>query len=439
MRRYSGRQVAGLVIGFLGLQAMLSAAVINPWVGPIWWISDTDYLDVQTGYCGWAGAFGVLLVLLGRSLARSKQKWMPGFAALTVILSSVVLADRFVLAFLGLTMWTHDPVLHFRNRPNIVRSLSSYGRGGDMLRINRFGQLDDNFPVAKPAGELRGLMIGDSTTMGFGIPNEETIAAHLETMLSKTDTGHASHQVINAGVHGFAAAQELEMMRRCLRFDPDFITIGFTLNDVTEPFIVDRRLGGTGFDYHRVVQTANPVLGRLISDTGFGRILQRERARRTTYDLEKRREEHTVEEMVLSPPDHPKVREGWRMTLENLTAMYTLAKQHDILAVLIIFPYTFQLDRKDLQGPQQLLTEHAQVQGIDVLDLTLAMEHLVAQSMGLMTGEARRRDEKTMMNTILRRWYLDQNHLKNEGNEAAALTLLGYLVDRGLVTPPPSM
>ena len=32
-----------------------------------------------------------------------------------------------------------------------------------------------------------------------------------------------------------------------MRFEPDFVAVGFCLNDVTEPFLIDERLGGVGY------------------------------------------------------------------------------------------------------------------------------------------------------------------------------------------------
>jgi lysophospholipase L1-like esterase len=433
--RYTSRQVASLILIVFGGQTLLSAMLINPWAAPLWFPDYADHLDVITSYCAVAVTIGLVLLLLARSLAHAASPRAGKIAMLILIVLALVLADRFVLVFLGLKQWTHDPVLHFRNRPDITRSLAGYGRRDKVMRFNHYGQLDDQFPVAKPAGEFRLLMIGDSTTMGFGVPKEETIAHYLERMLDETDTRYASHQVINAAVHGYNTTQEVEMLRLSMRFEPDVIVIGFTLNDITEPYIVDRKFGGTGFDYHGVLQTSNQLIGWVLSDTGIGRIIQEAHNRQFDYLYVKRQEEFTVRDMVQSGPDEPKFKKGWQSSLAGLDEMYAIAKQSDIPVVLIIFPFTFQIGREHLLGPQRLVTKRAAKQYVQVIDVASLLEPLVDPgSKGLaVTGQV---DQNTVMNVLLRRFYLDQNHLKAEGHQVVGRAIHDYLVRDGLINAP---
>ncbi len=60
------------------------------------------------------------------------------------------------------------------------------------------------------------------------------------------------------------------MLKEAMRFNPDFAMIGFCINDLTEPFVVNRDLGGVGIDYQDVLQTSNRLLSYLFNETGFG-------------------------------------------------------------------------------------------------------------------------------------------------------------------------
>ena len=146
---------------------------------------------------------------------------------------------------------------------------------GKVIRINPYGFHDDSFPRQKPKGEFRGLFLGDSITMGHRVRASETFANQLEGLLEEHDTRHRSHQMINAGVQGYSTYQELRILEESMVFAPDFIFIGFCMNDVTMPFEMDRDLGGTGvFGNHtgQVTQLSNPLLGYLLNETGYGRL-----------------------------------------------------------------------------------------------------------------------------------------------------------------------
>jgi hypothetical protein len=121
--------------------------------------------------------------------------------------------------------------------------------------------------------------------------------------------------------------------------------------------------------------------------------------------------------------------------LAGLDEMYAIAKQSDIPVVLIIFPFTFQIGREHLLGPQRLVTKRAAKQYVQVIDVASLLEPLVDPgSKGLaVTGQV---DQNTVMNVLLRRFYLDQNHLKAEGHQVVGRAIHDYLVRDGLINAP---
>ena len=197
----------------------------------------------------------------------------------------IVVIDRLLLFYFGLPLWEWDEKLHYKHRPNIVRSWISYGN--KPIGINEYGQHDDPFPIKKPSKELRILNLGDSITMGHGLTKDETYSKYLETFLLDSLTNYQTVQAINTGVQGYSPFQELEVLKRSLIFQPDFVTIGFCLNDVTEPFAVNKNLGGTGLDYHNVTQSPNKFLSFFLNETGFGRLIQKIRIRNLDAKQEK--------------------------------------------------------------------------------------------------------------------------------------------------------
>jgi lysophospholipase L1-like esterase len=115
--------------------------------------------------------------------------------------------------------------LPFSHRPN--RGGRFYGVD---IRTNSLGMRDPERPIAKPAGCRRILFLGDSYTLGWGVPEEATFSRQLEQMLAKA--GSAS-QVFNLGVGNYNSAMEVALLKQQgLKLDPDLIVLLYYINDV---------------------------------------------------------------------------------------------------------------------------------------------------------------------------------------------------------------
>ena len=329
------------------------------------------------------------------------KKRFTNIAVLMTTCIILLMVDRVLLALLGLPLWMADDKLHYKHRPNAIRSWNSYD--DKPILINSHGHHDDEFPVEKPVHELRVLNLGDSITMGHGVTRDETYSNQLEQLLIADSTlDYQSVQVINAGVQGYSTFQELEVLRRSFIFHPDLITVGFCLNDVTEPFVVNRRFGGTGLDYHRVAQTANPILDYIYNETGYGRLAQEIRIRLGDVRKAKLKEAIDVRSMIQSR-DSAQVQERWELVQNDLEALYQIAKQHDVPVILLIFPYTFQFNDVASRWPQQVLKAHAVAQDVDYIDFTDIFEKKLQREDGSIND-----------------YYLDEDHYTVHGHTVIA-------------------
>lgn len=100
-------------------------------------------------------------------------------------------------------------------------------------RINSLGFRDDEFPLAKPPGELRIVAIGDSFTFGTGVRAEDGWVEQLERRLAERRGRPV--EVVNAGC---AARDRPETYARWVeeeapKLAPDALIVGVCLNDVT--------------------------------------------------------------------------------------------------------------------------------------------------------------------------------------------------------------
>ena len=413
----------------VGIAVFLSGLIINPWAGKLYRRNIINYRDVMLSYFIWATAISVMIVgasLIFRSV-RSKK-----IGHITVLLTTcmlIALSDRLLLAKLGLPLWEADPENHYRHRPDTIRSWGdSYGN--KLIRINKYGHHDDDFPLNKRDHEFRGLMIGDSVTMGHGLTYEETFSNQLEGVLREKTGDRRHYQMINAGVQGYSTFQEYNLLRESLVLKPDFIAVGFCMNDLAEPFVVDQRYGGVGSDYHGITQVPSLFVSYLLNETGYGRTLQQLQSRNKSVETKRRWETYSVKKIARSPVDDPKFAENWKTTLFYLDKIYGTAKGQDIKIVLLIFPYTFQLMNSDLQEPQRILADHAKSRNVDVIDFTSVFENLVfdTSTVQLLMEKGFSPEEiHGLYRARIRTYFLDDSHYTVEGHRIVASQLYTYL------------
>lgn len=320
----------------------------------------------------------------------------------------ILIIDRLLLLYFGLPLWEWDEKLHYKHRPNIVRHWVSYNN--KPIKINAYGQHDDPFPIKKPSKELRILNLGDSITMGHGVTKDETYSKYLETFLLDSLKNYQTVQVINTGVQGYSTFQELEVLKRGMDFQPDFVTIGFCLNDVTEPFAVNKNLGGTGLDYHNVTQAPNKFLSFLLNETGFGRLIQKIRIRKLDAKQEKLNEVWDVKKMLSNQNDST-YQSQWNFTLNELSKIYSLCKSQNLKVILLMFPYTFQFNNANLSWAQQLLIKHAKENEGHYIDFLQVFENKIGSD-----------------SVRLKEYFLDEDHFTPLGHQMVGKEITSVII-----------
>lgn len=328
---------------------------------------------------------------------------------LFVTILLIIASDRILLFYFGLPLWEWDENLHYKHRPNIIKYWESFGN--KPIIINEFGQHDDSYPIKKGKKELRILNLGDSITMGHGVSKNETYSKYLEELLSDLLKNYQTIQAINTGVQGYSTFQELEVLKRSLIFEPDIVTIGFCLNDVTEPFVVNKDLGGIGLDYHKVTQAPNGLLSYLLNETGFGRLIQEIRIRKLDAKQEKLAEQFDVKKMLLNKNDST-YQGQWNFTLKKLNEIYSICKNKNIPVILLIFPFTFQFDNENLKWAQELLINNANENNVRYIDFL----NIFQKSIEIDTS-------------AINLYFLDEDHYTPLGHQIVAKELSKVILD----------
>jgi hypothetical protein len=103
---------------------------------------------------------------------------------------------------------------------------------GVELKTNSRGLRDIEYLTPKPKGVKRVLMLGDSFTLGWGVPFEDTFSKQLERLIFYRFSGY---QVVNMGTGNYNSSMEVELFKqKGLALEPDIVVLMYYIND-TEP------------------------------------------------------------------------------------------------------------------------------------------------------------------------------------------------------------
>jgi lysophospholipase L1-like esterase len=181
------------------------------------------------------------------------RKWLGTFALIvfSLLFMALLLEGALRVAFyhskdFSMEMWKYatqlkrpvdNPKLSFAHEPNRHAFLM-----GSDVQINSQGLRDYEYPLAKPSGVYRVLLLGDSTTFGWGDPLQDTAAKILEQKLNAEHVpGIKRFEAINAGVGNYDTVQEVTYYEtRGRAFHPDLVILVYFIND-PEPVPVEKK------------------------------------------------------------------------------------------------------------------------------------------------------------------------------------------------------
>lgn len=317
---------------------------------------------------------------------------------------------------------------------------------GRRVVTNSHGHRDDEIPTAKPPGTRRVVVLGDSVSFGHGVDGDETWPQQLEARLRSAQGGDG-FDVINAAVPGNGPFQEYHDARRLLALEPDLFVLQFTPNDVTEPYQFLRRLGGSGWDYHRVADV--PYLHWLLSRHSALYLFLRDAFARLRFldpggeriaERAAERESYAVGNLVLHP-ERPELEEAWEECLRWLQRIADLAAEAGVPLVLVASPFHTQLGLAHAEAhPQQQLRRFAEANRIVYLDLLADLQRRLLRSPA---GDDAARDPATRADLLRslgeehperlaafwRRFYLDGGHLSPRGHRWVAALLVPVVTE----------
>jgi len=148
---------------------------------------------------------------------------------LTVAVAALEGGARLLSGWLGTAPYMkYDATLGWVALPDIVKRHREERYGFDVTyTLNSFGMRGPNRDVAKPAGIVRIMLLGDSNGFGWGLDENSHLMAHLGRL--------AGVETFNLSLAGYGTDQELLRFRRDgLQFKPDVVIVQSTANDFEE-------------------------------------------------------------------------------------------------------------------------------------------------------------------------------------------------------------
>jgi hypothetical protein len=294
----------------------------------------------------------------------------------------------------NLEIYEPHPLLYWRLKPN-QECFTKVGR--QPVRINSHGTRGPEFTIAKPAGTMRILSLGDSRTFGWGLAEQDTFSAKLVTHLNSRPASTNRIELINAGVNAWSYAQMLVYLREYgIQYQPDLVILGEAnlwtqFSEKNSPEFVEKFMGR--------VRLKN-LLRRFATYHYFVEV-----------KLKNFYEKHRTKFIPVDPGQDPLFKTQQQADPEavfraSLRDLCTVAGRNGARPVLLFVP---TLDDLTSTNPPLVLTLKRQVAaelGVPLVDTTPLLEGPAAKALYL---EA------------------DPVHLNKQGNEKVAQALISAL------------
>ncbi|MSR48321.1 MAG: hypothetical protein EXS13_14880 [Planctomycetes bacterium] len=217
-------------------------------------------------------------------------------------------------------------------------------------RTNSLGFRDHEFPLVRPAGELRVLAVGDSFTFGLGVQDESTWVNGLEAWLRSRDT--RAVEVINGGYgRGYMPSLYVDWIDEyAAKLDVDAVLIGICLNDICKEIPL----------FAPPIARPAPLFGGI---SRLAVVAQQALVARATRDA-KPSKPVKADRYLAAHADE------WKMLTDALVAIRDSCAKQRIRLVVVVFPMLSQLQLGYLLGQLHLaVTDFCGRSGIESIDV----------------------------------------------------------------------
>lgn len=174
----------------------------------------------------------LMVIYLGLDLLifSNLKGWKKALCVLASIIVMIAGTEKVMAYYSWIDPEMHrpHPTLFWELSPNLVRM-----EAGEDVQTDSHGFRSPEVSVQKPAGQIRVMILGDSSAFGFKVGDRETFGAYLVKMLRQKHKGK-DIVLVNTAVSGWTTYQAKTFMKeKGWKFSPDIIIIAF--NDDGQP------------------------------------------------------------------------------------------------------------------------------------------------------------------------------------------------------------
>jgi lysophospholipase L1-like esterase len=290
--------------------------------------------------------------------------------------------------------------------------------------ISSQGLRDDEILIPKPEGSFRVMVLGDSVTYGLGVSRDRTFGDQLEKRLQNRI---GSAEVINAGVNGYTAYNELQYyLTEGRKFGSDLVIVAFCMNDIVNPRlhwnytqnkivdIPDAAIPNAEYDRNVIlprVQGRKSILQHSELFNTLERLVSSQKKKNNVPTYITGEDSLSIE--VLLDENSPE----WQWLTSIYDTLHAAVQAEKATLVIAIFPLAYQMDRGYPFLPQKNIMKYCQQNDIHCIDLLPSFKNYAKDDMFLLN----------------RSQYLDIWHLTEFGHKVSANEIFHFLRDENLI------
>ena len=205
----------------------------NSFYGPTrapgyFWLFSALFIDVYA-----LSAWGLAAALLRPNRHDPARRIIAAAGALIIAITATEIAVRWTAARAQPGHFRPHPDVFYYNRANLNNSREFPNATPESTSSRAFRGTNE-FPNAKPPGEYRIFVVGDSSAFGHGVLDDQTFSVQLERILNEWVQGQV--RVINAACPGHCTYEGLIIHNRMgVPLDPDLLIVAYN-NDASPEY-----------------------------------------------------------------------------------------------------------------------------------------------------------------------------------------------------------
>jgi lysophospholipase L1-like esterase len=245
-----------------------------------------------------------------------------------------------------------NPLLGHEHVPSASALLQSV-----VIRTNEYGMRGPSIPAGS-AGARRVLFLGSSITLGWGVPEEETVTARLERMFSEKGL---KVEVLNAGIGNYNAPRYVELFTSRLEaLKPTDIVVHYFLRDAE---VLDRGGGNFLLRHSQLAVTLWTAVNQYLRPSGTDTLVKHYTA---VYD-----------------PAAP----GYKAMQSALRRLSEYARSNNVRVYLAMVPDVHDLKNYRFGFVHDLMKDNAEKLGFRYIDLLPALKGIAPEQLWAMPGD----------------------------------------------------